>query len=245
MQAKGRGAVKVSTTKGTKVIKDVLYIPELNQNLLSVAQMLRNGYEVAFKENFCFITDANDSAIAKIKMKGNGFYLDLNVVEGNTLGVKYEMSVDWHKRLGHYNFESLKILHDGDMVKGMPEIHTSDQVCKRLQICDKDGKIRDGNLFSMKSNNVYVKNSAESTTHEDMKDVFNEHEAITSAVMMRVADEKSKCFEFVSFEKSEDAAETVKSLNRKEIDAEESYVREWYMKTGGATFEGNPDGDLG
>ena len=37
VQAKGRGTVKVSTTKGTKVIKNVLYIPELNQNLLSVA----------------------------------------------------------------------------------------------------------------------------------------------------------------------------------------------------------------
>ena len=121
MQAKGRGIVKVSTTKGTKVIKNILYIPELNQNLLSVAQMLRNGYEEAFKENFCFITDADDSAIAKIKMEGNNFYLDLNVVEGNILSVKYEMSVDRHKRLGHHNFKSLKMLHDDDMVKGMPE----------------------------------------------------------------------------------------------------------------------------
>ena len=61
-----------------------------------------------------------------------------------------------------------------------------------------------------------------------MKDVFTEHGA------------KSKCFE-----KAEDADETVKTLNGKEIDGKECYVGKWYMKTGGATFEGNLDGDLG
>ena len=105
-------------------------------------------------------------------MEGNSFYLDLNIVEGNTLSVKSKMSVDWPSRLGHYNFESLKILHDGDMVKGMPEIHVSDQMCEKLQICDLNGKNRDGALYSMKFNNVYVKNSAESTTDEGLKDVF-------------------------------------------------------------------------
>ncbi|KAF9677662.1 hypothetical protein SADUNF_Sadunf08G0130800 [Salix dunnii] len=111
----------------------------------------------------------------------------------------------------------------------------------KLQICDKNEKNRDGALYSMKFNNVYVKNSAKSTTNEGLKDVFTEHGAITSAVMMRDADEKSKCFEFVNFEKVEDVAEVVKTFNDKEIDGEEWYVRKWYMKTGGATFEGNPD----
>ncbi|KAF9661294.1 hypothetical protein SADUNF_Sadunf19G0053100 [Salix dunnii] len=76
----------------------------------------------------------------------------------------------------------------------------------------------------MKFNNVYVKNSIESTTDEGLKDVFTEHGAITSAMMMRDADEKSKCFEFVNFEKVEDADETVKTLNGKEIDGEKCYI---------------------
>ena len=239
VQAKGKGSVTVNTTKGMKVISNVLYIPELDQNILSVAQMLKNGYEVSFKGSFCFITDSHDSAIAKIKMEGNSFYLNMDVVKGHVLSAKSDESVLWQKRDGHANLNSLKVMHNSGM------INDGDQFCKRLQISDKDGKIRDGDLYSMESNNVYVNNSAESTTHEGMKDVFNEHGAITSAVMMRAADEKSKCFEFVNFKKVEDAAETVKILNGKEIDAEESYVREWYMKTGGATFEGNPDGDLG
>ena len=52
MQAKGRGTIAVSTKKGTKIINNVFCIPELDQNLLSVAQMLRNGYAVSFKETF-------------------------------------------------------------------------------------------------------------------------------------------------------------------------------------------------
>ena len=107
------------------------------------------------------------------------------------------------------------------------------------------GKNRDGALYSMEFNNVYVKNSAESTTDEGLKNGFPEHGAITNVVMMRDADDKSKYFEFVNFEKAEDAAETVKTLNGKEIDGEECYVGKWYMKIGGATFEGNPVGDLG
>jgi hypothetical protein len=37
VQAKGKGTIDVNTNKGTKTITNVLYIPELDQNLLSVA----------------------------------------------------------------------------------------------------------------------------------------------------------------------------------------------------------------
>ena len=81
VQAKGKGIVAVSTNRGIKTITNILYIPELDQNLLSVAHMLRNGYEVSFKERFCFITDTHDLEIAKIKINGNSFYLKLDAVD--------------------------------------------------------------------------------------------------------------------------------------------------------------------
>ena len=57
VQAKGKWTIAINTKKCTKIVTNVLYIPELDQNLLSVTQMLRNGYAVSFKENFCFITN--------------------------------------------------------------------------------------------------------------------------------------------------------------------------------------------
>ncbi|KAG5230869.1 polyadenylate-binding protein [Salix suchowensis] len=83
---------------------------------------------------------------------------------------------------------------------------------------------RDGALYSMKFNNVYVKNLAESTTDEDLKNIFAEHGAISSAVVMRDADGKSKCFGFVNFENADDAADAVEALNGKKVDGEEWYV---------------------
>jgi polyadenylate-binding protein len=75
-----------------------------------------------------------------------------------------------------------------------------------------------------KFNNVFVKNLAESVSDEDLRDYFGESGTITSVVVMRDADEKSKCFGFVNFENADDAANSVKSLNGKKIDGKEWYV---------------------
>ncbi|XP_002510185.2 polyadenylate-binding protein 2 [Ricinus communis] len=75
-----------------------------------------------------------------------------------------------------------------------------------------------------KFNNVYVKNLSESTTEEDLKNIFGEYGEITSAVIMRDADGKSKCFGFVNFENTDAAAKAVESLNGKKIDDKEWYV---------------------
>ena len=134
VEAKGRGTINVKTSRGTKTITNVLYIPELDQNLLSVAQMLRNGYEVSFTGNFCYIADSHDLAIAKIKMEGNSFYLNLNAIEGHALSAKVDESIVWHKRFGHYNFNSLVLLHNNELVDGMPEICGSNQICENCEI---------------------------------------------------------------------------------------------------------------
>ncbi|KAJ0792326.1 putative RNA recognition motif domain, nucleotide-binding alpha-beta plait domain superfamily [Helianthus annuus] len=71
---------------------------------------------------------------------------------------------------------------------------------------------RDSSLSNTKFNNVYVKNLSESTTNEDLKKIFGEYGTITSAVVMRDADGKSKCFGFVNFENPDDAANAVEAL---------------------------------
>jgi hypothetical protein len=134
VQAKGRGTIAVSTKRGTKIINNVLYIPELDQNLLSFAQMLRNGYAVSFKERFCFITDTHGLDIAKLKMDGNSFYLKLDAVEGHVFYAKVDESIMWHKRYGHFNLKSLKFMHDAGMVDDMPKIHVSDQTCDSCEL---------------------------------------------------------------------------------------------------------------
>lgn len=83
---------------------------------------------------------------------------------------------------------------------------------------------RETAAIKTKFNNVFVKNLAESTTDEDLKKSFGEYGTITSAVVMRDGDGKSKCFGFVNFENADDAAKAVDALNGKKFDD-----REWYV----------------
>nr|GMC53760.1 polyadenylate-binding protein 2-like [Ipomoea batatas] len=83
---------------------------------------------------------------------------------------------------------------------------------------------RETSTVKTKFNNVFVKNLSESTTDEDLNKTFGEFGTITSAVVMRDADGKSKCFGFVNFENADDAAQAVEALNGKKFDDKEWYV---------------------
>ncbi|MQL95359.1 hypothetical protein Taro_028025 [Colocasia esculenta] len=83
---------------------------------------------------------------------------------------------------------------------------------------------RENAVNKAKFNNVFVKNLSESTTEEDLKIIFGEFGNITSSVVMREGDGKSKCFGFVNFENADDAAQAVEGLNGKKFDDKEWYV---------------------
>lgn len=83
---------------------------------------------------------------------------------------------------------------------------------------------RDTATNKTKFYNVFVKNISESVTDEDLSKTFGEFGNITSAVVMREDDGKSKCFGFVNFENADDAAMAVDALNGKKFDDKEWYV---------------------
>lgn len=66
---------------------------------------------------------------------------------------------------------------------------------------------------SPKFTNIYVKNFSETITDEDLKNTFGKYGPITSAVVMRDANGKSRCFGFVNFQSPEAAAAAVENLN--------------------------------
>ncbi|XP_019449781.1 PREDICTED: polyadenylate-binding protein 3-like [Lupinus angustifolius] len=66
---------------------------------------------------------------------------------------------------------------------------------------------------SPKFTNVYVKNLSETYTDEDLKHLFGPYGAITSAVVMKDVNGKSRCFGFVNFQTPDSAAAAVDKLN--------------------------------
>ena len=76
LKVEGKGTVAIETHSGFKLISDVLYVPEINQNLLSVSQLLDKGYKVLFEDKSCVIEDAEGIEVFNIQMKGKSFVLD-------------------------------------------------------------------------------------------------------------------------------------------------------------------------
>ena len=58
MEVKGRGNIALETSSGTKMISNVLFVLEIDQNLLSVGQLLEKGFKLLFEDNMCLIKDA-------------------------------------------------------------------------------------------------------------------------------------------------------------------------------------------
>ncbi|XP_074341822.1 uncharacterized protein LOC141679213 [Apium graveolens] len=122
-QAKGKGTIVVKTKSGVKYIHDVLLVPDLKENLLSVGQLLEYGYCLVFEDNFCEIFDKNNNnqAIAEVIMESNRNFpitFDYKALKADVV----EESWLWHKRFCHLNFQGLKLLKQRNMVDGLPEL---------------------------------------------------------------------------------------------------------------------------
>ena len=73
----GKGKVNVMTKKGEKnFMPDVYCVHGLKCNILSIGQLIPNGYNVFFKDDVCTIMDKPPSRqlIAKVHMKRNRMF---------------------------------------------------------------------------------------------------------------------------------------------------------------------------
>ncbi|XP_038902496.1 uncharacterized protein LOC120089156 [Benincasa hispida] len=76
LEVKGKGTVSIESCAGTKLITEVLFVPEIDQNLLSIGQLVEKGFKVLFEERKCLISDSNGNELFKIKMQYKSFSLD-------------------------------------------------------------------------------------------------------------------------------------------------------------------------
>lgn len=134
VQAKGNGTIDVETKKGTKYIGGVLLVPDLEQNLLSVGQLVEHGNSISFEKDCCKIFDKKrtNQVVAKVKMEKNrNFSLTFQYTKNVVLKMDVlDKSWLWHRRLGHLNFQSLKNLQQKNMVYGLPTIEEAKEVCE-------------------------------------------------------------------------------------------------------------------
>ena len=111
---------------------DVLYVPGLAQDLLSVGQLMQRGFKLIFDENECLILDkGKKQVVTKVQMTPNKIFpIILPLITKNALRVKHDDSLLWHLRYGHLNYKSLKVFKNKNMVIGLPIINIEKQVCE-------------------------------------------------------------------------------------------------------------------
>ena len=98
-----KAKVLIKISLGTKLIKDVLFVPSISQNLLSVGQLLEKGFKVFFETNQCQIKDAEGKDVFIVMMNGKSFALDPLKEEQMAYSTTKSNAEVWHKRLGHLN----------------------------------------------------------------------------------------------------------------------------------------------
>lgn len=117
---KGKGTVVIESLSGLKYISDVLYVPDIDQNLLSVAQLVEKGFKIIFEDNMCVIKDAKDRDMFKVKMKAKCFALNLAANDLPLLSMEADDSTTKASTLKHVSGSNSDVGSD-DIAK--PEIH--------------------------------------------------------------------------------------------------------------------------
>lgn len=129
----GKGVVAINTKTGQqRYIHDVLYVPNLAHNLLSVGQLIQKGYQVNFEGKECRIFDTKSNFLmAKVEMTTNKvFPLSLSYSKDMALQAEEDESNLWHLRYGHLNQKGLHLLQQKKMVIGLPKIQKCDKICE-------------------------------------------------------------------------------------------------------------------
>ena len=126
----------------TKSLSDVLHVPSITKNLVSVGQMVEQGLQVRFNAKGCFVEDFNDKCrlVAKGSRIGRMFTLDAGIPAMNAAmyakgkGVVADIDI-WHKRIGHANVQRLKLMQSKGLVKGLPTFKVAEfhKICEACQ----------------------------------------------------------------------------------------------------------------
>ena len=120
ISVKGKGTVAIESITGLKYITDVLYVPNIDQNLFSVGQLIEKGFKVIFEDKWCMIKDAKGRDVFKVKMRAKSFALNLMEDEQIAFSSTVSKAELWHRRLGHFHHVELLYMQKHNLVKGVP-----------------------------------------------------------------------------------------------------------------------------
>ena len=141
---KHTGNVPLTLQDGkVKYLADVLHVPSITKNLVSVGQMVEKNLQVRFTPAGLFVEEYKEGGrlIAQGKKVGRMFTLDVDVPEVKAAmfaqGTGFVADIEiWHKRIGHVNVQRLKSMQNQNIVTGIPKFKVDGMqgVCEACQL---------------------------------------------------------------------------------------------------------------
>ena len=120
---------------GLKVgrLSDVLYVPTLAYNLLSVAKVADVGKTVTFGDMHAEIVNDEGKVVAVVSKVGNLYYLDCELIHNQQVNsASHQLNeILWHQRFGHLGERNLRKLKKAGLVKGF-----NYDVSKDIDFCE-------------------------------------------------------------------------------------------------------------
>lgn len=116
-------------------VKDVLYIPDLTANLLSVSCIVKNGNKVEFVLDGCRIYGRDGVLLASASLENNLYRLNATCNVQRAIATPKHNTCDiytWHRRLGHVNYSDLAKMKNGavmDLIYSGKDTQTNCEAC--------------------------------------------------------------------------------------------------------------------
>lgn len=96
--------MEITTNHGFDItVKNVLCVPSLTTNLLSVSELIKNGNSVDFEPNKCLIRNKSGDLVAEADLIDGVYKLSLKNTKDCLLTPSVADGDTWHRRLGHIN----------------------------------------------------------------------------------------------------------------------------------------------
>lgn len=126
IQVLGRGDVRLRVNGKAVQLINVLYVPELTTNLISVRQLAKRGICVSFDDAGAMLKNsqgvlmttraAGNCYVLRATPMGRGMQQAYRAVDGELRNV----TALWHRRLGHAGPE--KLAHLSETIDGVPAL---------------------------------------------------------------------------------------------------------------------------
>ncbi|RVW68430.1 hypothetical protein CK203_058354 [Vitis vinifera] len=130
---KGKGTVAIESQIGLKLIYDVLFVLDIDQNLLSVGQLIEKEFKVYFEDRNCIIKDAEGKEMFNIKMKGKSFALNLLEDEHTAILQQDSTTMFWDRRVEHFHHDDVLYMKKNQIAEGLPDLEKDLPICATCQ----------------------------------------------------------------------------------------------------------------